>query len=192
MTGEWFEGLIILVILAGIAVAIFKGGAANPVGTGGLNTSLTKLDSDFKALGVKVGAVDTKLGEVETRVGELDARAATKGDIQRIETRFDVWERKLEQLDTRLDATDLELGKIQTITLANRTATEAMAESMRALTETVQKIEARTEANAVITAQVPAFMERVLTAIAGNAAQTDHNTRQVERLYDFLTEKALK
>jgi len=58
-----FELLIIFVIILGIGAAIWRGGARNPVGTGGLASSLTE--------------VKAKLGEIETRVEAVETKAAS-------------------------------------------------------------------------------------------------------------------
>jgi chromosome segregation ATPase len=183
--GSWLEAAIIAVIFLGIAVAIFKGGAANPVSTGGLKTKLAALDSDLKA-------VKTEVSTVKTRVAELDQRAATKGDIKRIEASIAEWDHKLERLDLRLDGLDCELARIGAVTDANQTVVTAMAESLRVTTAMVQEIDAKLEATSTITSRVPAFIDRVLTELATTAEQTRNNSIQVERLYNFLTEKALK
>lgn len=69
--GNILELLIILVIVIGIGAAIWRGGARNPVGTGGLNQGLTE--------------VKAKLGEIESRVEAVETKAASAEDIERLE-----------------------------------------------------------------------------------------------------------
>lgn len=184
MFGDWLEAAIIVVILGGIAVAIFKGGAANPVGTGGLNRKLARVESD-------IGILKGDFQRIETRVTEIDRRAATIADIERIEARLGDWERKFDRIDERMDGVERELTALQTVASSNQTVIGAMAESLREAGATIQKIERRIEASAAVTAQVPNFMENVLTQIARTAAQTEHNSAQVARLYDFIVERGM-
>jgi chromosome segregation ATPase len=181
---SYLEWAIIALILAGIALAIWRGGAANPVSTGGLRLRLNALDGDMKAL-------STKVGTVETRVAELDQRAATKGDIERIEKRLAGWDPRMDRLDDRLDALERDIASMQTMQAANQRVVEAMAESLRANMDAIGKIERIVDANGVVTAQVPQFMEKVLTQVASTAAQTEAVCRQVDRLYDFITERGI-
>lgn len=185
MTGNWLEAAIIFVIMAGIGVAIFKGGAANPVSTGGLRNKLTALDSDLRD-------VKAKVGNVATRVAELEQRAATKGDIERVEKRLEEWDRKIDRLDERIDNIDRDLATLQAMAAANQQVIAAMAESVRETGASMGKIERQVDATAAITARVPDFIESVLSQMARTTARAEQNSAQIERLYDFLTEKALK
>lgn len=184
MIGDWLEAAIIAVILGGIAVAIFKGGAANPVGTASLGKKLSLLDGDVKAL-------KTQLTGVDDRVTEIDRRGATNADIKRLEGRVDEWERKLERIDERMDVLDREIATIKALGSSNQTVVTAMAESLREATATMQMIDRRSEASAAITAQVPGFIENVLTSVARTIAQTESNTAQLARLYDFIVERGM-
>lgn len=187
MPDNWMEAAIILVIMLGLGVAIFKGGTNNPVSTGALTHKFTALDGDLRAL-------KSKVGSVETRVQELDQRAATRGDIERVEARFQEWERKLDKidrLDERLDALDLDVSKIQAAVAANHGVVEMMSESMRLTSATLTKIESKAEASAVVTDQVPAFMEKVLERVAGNSSRIEDVCKLVDRLYDFIVERGI-
>lgn len=189
--GSWLEAVIIGFILIGIAVAIFKGGAANPVSTGGLGKRLSDVDGDLRALTTKVDTVETKVGAVETRVSELNQLSATKGDIERLEKQFQEWKRQIDRLDERFDGFDRDLTRIQGAASNNQTVIEAMSSSLRMTNTTMNKIETRMETNATITAQVPAFMEKVLTGLATNTARTDAVCKQVDVLYHFITERGI-
>ncbi len=208
MVSNWLEGVIIAVILAGIAIAIFKGGAANPESTGALSSKLTKLDGDLISMKATVESVGdfsgrlstidsdlstmkTKVGAVETRVMEFEQRAATKGDIERVEERQAGTERKLELLDGRLDTTELALGRIENDVASLKKVVDSIAEGLRVSNQSLHAISDRVASNAAITAQVPAFMERVLRDTATTAAKTDSTSQQVSRLYDIITTRGL-
>lgn len=63
-SSEFLELAIIAFIVIGIGAAIWRGGASNPVGTGGLNARLTN---------------------IEGRVEQIEEHAATTEDIKRLE-----------------------------------------------------------------------------------------------------------
>lgn len=78
MTGNWLETAIIIFIMAGIGVAIWKGGAANPEGTGSLGRKLGHVDRE-------VGQLAEQMRDVESRVEHIENVAASKADIKRLE-----------------------------------------------------------------------------------------------------------
>lgn len=188
---SWLEAAIIAVILLGIVVAIYKGGAANPVSTGGLGSRLNTMDGDLRALTTKVDTVEISVGAVETRVSELNKLSATKGDVERLEKHFQDYKRQIDSLDERMDAFDRDLTAIRAMAASNQPIIEAMAESIRHAGDTMQQIERKVDATASITAQVPSFIERVLTDVSRTIAQTEHNAAQVARLYDFIVERGM-
>lgn len=90
MIGEnWFELAIIAFISIGIAVAIFRGGAANPESTGSLGRQLRALQTEVGKLTSGLAAVKKDVSGMESRVAEIDRRAATVDDIRRLENRVD-------------------------------------------------------------------------------------------------------
>lgn len=79
MSESWLELAIIGFIIAGIAVAIFKGGAANPESTGSLGRELRQVKN-------KVGALDVKVDQIEQQVAGLEGSSAKTVDLKRLET----------------------------------------------------------------------------------------------------------
>lgn len=78
MSENWFELAIIAFIAVGIGAAIWKGGQANPEGTGALGNRLVSLDKDFRA-------IRGELKGIERRVGDIERGAAKGSDIERLE-----------------------------------------------------------------------------------------------------------
>ncbi|MFV0642933.1 MAG: hypothetical protein ACK5NN_00280 [Sphingomonadaceae bacterium] len=78
---NWYELALIAFILGGIGIVLWRGGAANPVGTGRLGRQLGKLDDAVKGL-------DAKVERLEQQVDDIDRRAATVDDIGRIEAQL--------------------------------------------------------------------------------------------------------
>ena len=92
-----FELLIIFVIILGIGAAIWRGGARNPVGTGGLASSLTE--------------VKAKLGEIETRVEAVETKAASTEDVKRLEDAVGKLAEILPDIEARQRALSDKIGK---------------------------------------------------------------------------------
>jgi hypothetical protein len=100
MTGSWLEWAIIIFIVFSIGTVVWRGGAANPEGTGKLRITVNELRGD-------VSGISQRVGHLETEVAELKDEAATAKDIQRIEQLIDertaaqknLIERQAHQLD---------------------------------------------------------------------------------------------
>lgn len=76
------ELAIIAFIILGIAAAIWRGGARNPVGTGGLDKKIIALSGEVKA-------VNEKVGEIVQRVESIEKDTASPADIKRLEKAID-------------------------------------------------------------------------------------------------------
>lgn len=97
MFGNYLEAAIVLLIMAGMGLLIWRGGAKNPVGTGGLDRKLAKVDGDVKSIAAKVD-------EIETRVEEIDKRAAKTSDIKRLERQLEAHVEKTDEIARALAA----------------------------------------------------------------------------------------
>ena len=69
---------IVAFIIVGIGYVVWKGGAANPEGTGALGQKVTTLS-------VHMTKLSGRVGHVESELEELKADAATSKDIARLE-----------------------------------------------------------------------------------------------------------
>ena len=102
------EIAIILIILVGMGAAIWRGGARNPVGTGGIDKKLTALSSELKlintTIGSKIAGVETKVDEIEGRVEAIERDTASTADIKRVEKSIDRLAKSLPDLESRLRA----------------------------------------------------------------------------------------
>lgn len=105
MTESWLELSIIVFIMGGIAWTVFRGGQANPEGTGALARKLSKLSTEIGGVKTDVAAVKSELTRVDQRVTEIDRRGATTDDIRRIEGKLEEHGRCLAQLDNELAQT---------------------------------------------------------------------------------------
>lgn len=78
MRGDGYELAIILFILLGIGWVVWKGGAANPEGTGTLGRRVNGISN-------KVSALSTRIEHIESDIEEMKHDAATSKDVQRLE-----------------------------------------------------------------------------------------------------------
>lgn len=78
MSGDGYELAIIAFILLGIGWVAFKGGAANPEGTGTLGRRVNGISN-------KVSALSTRIEHIESDIEEMKHGAATAQDVQRLE-----------------------------------------------------------------------------------------------------------
>lgn len=78
---DWIEWALIAFITGGIVLAVWKGGAANPEGTGSLGRKVTGLSG-------RVAHLDTRLGHVESELADVVRDGATTKDIARLEERM--------------------------------------------------------------------------------------------------------
>ncbi|MDR6708154.1 archaellum component FlaC [Novosphingobium sp. 1748] len=78
MRGDGYELAIILFILLGIGWVVWKGGAANPEGTGTLGRRVNGISN-------KVSALSTRIEHIESDIEEIKHDAVTGRDVERIE-----------------------------------------------------------------------------------------------------------
>lgn len=84
-SGNLLELAIIAFIVVGIAAAFWRGGARNPVSTGGLDKKIIQLSGEVKAVKTEVTGVKAKMGEIVKRVEGIESDTASSGDIKRLE-----------------------------------------------------------------------------------------------------------
>lgn len=125
MSSNILELAIIAFIVVGMGVAIWKGGAANPVGTGRLDRRLGHMDRELKG-------VVTKVGEIEKQVEDIDGRAASKNDIKRLE-------RQLKDHTERAAAMARDIASIRESMAARQASTEHVRRQVDALYDVIVK-----------------------------------------------------
>lgn len=94
MTDSRIEIAIIIFIIIGISVVVWlswKGGAANPVGTGGLDARQQAFDHELKGM-------RSQIDQIEERVEKMEGHYAKASDIKRIERRQEALDQKLDRL----------------------------------------------------------------------------------------------
>lgn len=104
---NWIEGAVILFIIGVMGFLTWRGGAANPVGTGGLDKRMTSLSAEIKAVDSEVKGVVSKVGEIEDRLEDMEKISAKVADIKRVE-------RRMEAHDHKMDAVLADVAKLRT------------------------------------------------------------------------------
>ncbi|GAM04824.1 MAG: hypothetical protein VYD90_13110 [Pseudomonadota bacterium] len=77
----WLQWAIIAFIVLAIGYVVFRGGAANPEGTGHLGRKVNEISKNMNTLSGRVGYLEADLDEMKREV-------ATIKDIERIEERI--------------------------------------------------------------------------------------------------------
>lgn len=108
MTTTWLEPALIILIMTGIVLAIWKGGQANPEGTGTLGKRLGRLEG-------KVSSVASQVGTIEKQVEDIERRSAKASDIERLE-------RQLAEQSKRMAEAAIQMGKLAEVQAATKEA----------------------------------------------------------------------
>lgn len=139
--GNILELLIILVIVVGIGAAIWRGGARNPVGTGGLDKKLTALSGELKAMnntiGTKIAGVEGKVDEIETRLEAVERDAIGAADIKRIEKAIDRLAKAQADIESRQRALSDKQGEHAATSAATAATVQQIAEQVRLIMSVV-------------------------------------------------------
>lgn len=99
MIGNYLEAAIVGFIVVTMAFFIWRGGAANPEGTGSLGRRVTAMKSEMQHLKSSVDAIKSEVTSIDSRVAEIDRRGATSEDIRGIERKLEEQGRCLAELD---------------------------------------------------------------------------------------------
>jgi hypothetical protein len=98
MTSDYLEYAIIAFIVVSIGVVVWRGGAANPEGTGALGRKVTRLDGDVGGLRGEVRGLRGDFDDVERRLGEIERTSAKASDIERVEKRLKAHGEKIDDM----------------------------------------------------------------------------------------------
>ncbi len=85
MNYSWVEIFIMAIIVAGFAVVIWRGGQANPEGTGRLGRRLNKVESKMAEVETEMEHVRDRLAQFEMTLEKVSAKMVTKSDLDNIE-----------------------------------------------------------------------------------------------------------
>jgi len=95
---EQLQWLIAIVILVGLASQIWRGGRANPVGTGALQRQLTAVGAEVKAIDAKLEGACSKsdLDRLRGEVERIEEAGASSVEIAELDGRIAVLDQKIE------------------------------------------------------------------------------------------------
>lgn len=129
MGSDWYELAIIAFILIGIAFSAWKGGAANPVPTGRLQTAVQKLQTDVKGLATSVDA--------------LTENGCTKGELKLLQQSFEAEQDRATLGFRQLELLGTELSEIRISVGSKHEVIDGLAESVRALSSRQETMSAQ-------------------------------------------------
>jgi chromosome segregation ATPase len=194
MRSEWFELAIIAFILIGIGMIVWKGGAANPVGTGRLQGAVRRLQGEVKGIGLKLE--------------ELDSDACKKGDFALLQQAFEAEQERVKQAFDTLERVTLEITEIRDAIGRKHAVIDALAESVRVISQELgdvsrrldqlsgmnERIDANQRAIEAMAAQLPGLAGRQ-EAMAAQIASTNSTVlaieKQLGRIYDVIVPKGM-
>ncbi|VWX62558.1 hypothetical protein [Sphingorhabdus sp. 109] len=82
---SWIELAIMLFIIAGFAVVIWRGGQANPESTGRLGSRLTKVETKMTEVETEMEHVRDRLNDFEITLARVSDKMVTRVDLDNIE-----------------------------------------------------------------------------------------------------------
>ncbi|KZX94637.1 hypothetical protein A3718_00870 [Erythrobacter sp. HI0019] len=204
-SGKLLELAIIAIILAGIGYVIWRGGAANPVGTGAVQHKVNNFGHEMKALG-------SKLSSFGEQISQLQANSASAEDVRRIEAELRAQEEKTEQFAGALLKVDEELQAMRRDRALSNQAIEALSRSLRSLSAELkehrddvaeklatlpalrEQVEGNRRAIDNIVTQLPGIREKqdgMAREVSAAVSDLKIIGRQIDRLYDVLIPKGL-
>lgn len=122
MTGFQFdiETAVAFLILAFFGWVIWRGGSANPVGTGQLQKQLNTIGSKVEGLEKTVGncaSVDA-LEKLRGELQEMEARVASSGEVIALEGKINTLGERVSGISRTVDRTDAGVQRIEGYFLA--------------------------------------------------------------------------
>lgn len=202
----WLETAVIAFIVLAMGFLIWRGGAANPVGTGTLQSKVNAIDASVKE--VKAG-----LARTTDQMKALETSTASRAEFEALTETLKADRRRTEQVFLKIENVEADLTEMRAHQGTRDVVIEALSKSVQALSKDLRdhqieiaekldqlnalsgQVTANARAIEAIVAQLPALRDRqaeIAARQAETASDVRHVRAQVDRLYDFLTEKALK
>lgn len=196
---SFIELAIIAFILVGIGYVIWRGGAANPVGTGRLEKDLGQLKVDVAGM--------------KESFRKLPEQTASSEDIKLLEQRLKGEQQKIERFAAVLDRLDQELASLSHTIGERNAVAEALSQSVRSLSSELkahqkevkkrfdllaplpERIEANRQAIEQILGQLPAIRDKqgdMAREVAGIAARSEVTARQVDLIFQTIVPKGMQ
>lgn len=206
MIGAWLETAIIMFFIGAMALMFWRGGAANPVGTGSLQTKVNALKTQFETL-------SGGLKGVTERMGALEANCATGAEIETLRGELRGDRRRTEEVFLKLEAVQAEIADMRSQQSRRDGIIEALSESVRTLSDDLrehraeigekldhldamsERIDAHGRAIEAVLAELPALRKEqaeIAASQAETATDVKHVMKQVDRLYDVLVPKGME
>lgn len=205
-SGQLFELAIIAFIAIGIGVAVWKGGAANPVGTGALQMKLKSVSSDLSNMR---GSVNRLADDFSA----LQGRAVSGEEIERMNEKLEAEIRRTDKVFASLEILGQDIHALREGQSAKNVVIESLSEGLRAVSHQitehredvnrrldqlgamVERIEANRRAIEGISEQLPSIrdkQDRMSAEVSATSSDVKLIGRQVDRLYDVIVTRGMQ
>ncbi|QPL39372.1 hypothetical protein IT881_15135 [Erythrobacter sp. A30-3] len=204
-SGEMMELAIIAMILLGIGFTIWRGGAANPVGTGIVQHKLKNVSQEVHAL-------DTGYRRLDNEIRALRESAASIEGIANLKEALEAERRRTDKIFESIEGLGSDIHALREQQAAKNSIVEELSRSVRALTSELatyqrdvterldaldamsERISGNSRAISTMVGQIASIGEKQ-NAVAETCAATSSDLkqvgRQVDRLYDVIVNKGL-
>lgn len=173
-SGKLMELAIIAFIIAGIGYVIWRGGAANPVGTGHLQQRFRAFSSDLATMSSGMKA----LGD---QIKALEKGGASAQEVSRLQGEFEAERARTDKIYATLERIDGDVKGMREDQAARNQVIASLSDSVRAVATSLE--------------QHRRDINEKQGAVAETCAATSSDLklmgRQLDRLYDVIVEKGL-
>lgn len=175
---NYYELGIIAFILVGIGIVLWKGGAANPVGTGRLQHDMKNVRQEVSAIGTRMDTLDGTVTAEKRRIDGLDTRMASiEKQVDSVHTVTKALSESVRALTTEFrEHREYVGGQLSVLGSMD----ERIASNARDVQTTMKCVEA-----------IDARQDRMAEQVASTAVQCGATGRQVDRLYDHIVNKGM-
>jgi len=186
---SYWELAIIAFILIGIGFVLWRGGSANPIGTGKLQHSVRNLRQEIGTMGRDLKTLKDQSAhsteQLDRKISDEKRRLDGFGD------RIEGIERRVDGIHNVLSAMSESVRSLSIDFKDHRTSVDARLQVLASMDERIANNSRTIAAAGEQIVLMDARLDRIGEVVASTSVQCGATGRQVDRLYDFLTQKAL-
>ncbi|MBL4640626.1 MAG: hypothetical protein JKX86_02320 [Verrucomicrobiales bacterium] len=173
-SGKLMELAIIAIILAGIGYVIWRGGAANPVGTG-------HLQQRFRSFSTDLATMSSGMETLGDQIKALEQSGASAHEVKRLQGEFEAEKARTDKIYATLERIDGDVKGMREDQAARNQVIASLSDSVRSVANSLE--------------QHRRDITEKQSAVAETCAATSSDLkligRQLDRLYDVIVKKGL-